>query len=77
MDQIQAFDIQGLDYMMPEVVESGDGAKVSHDQNFVSYLPLFAIMSQLCSAIKCTHLLKSGVPAGCLARMGVSSKWLD
>jgi geranylgeranyl pyrophosphate synthase/predicted secreted hydrolase len=47
----QAFDINGLDYMMPEVVESGDGAK-------------------LCSAIKCTHLLKSGVPAGCLARMG-------
>jgi hypothetical protein len=25
---IQAFDINGLDYMMPEVVESGDGAKV-------------------------------------------------
>lgn len=47
----QGLDIYGLDYLMDEVIQTGDS------------LPLE-------QAIVCIHRLKSGVPAGSLARMG-------
>lgn len=47
----QALDIYGLDYMMDDVVETGDSLTIE-------------------KAVLCTHRLKSGVPAGSLARLG-------
>ena len=47
----QALDIHGLDYLMDEVVISGDSSTL--EQSILSI-----------------HRLKSGVPAGCLARIG-------
>lgn len=47
----QAFDIKGLDHLMPEAVESGDN-------------------DRLVRSVKCTHRLKSAVPAASLARIG-------
>jgi geranylgeranyl pyrophosphate synthase len=47
----QGLDIHGLDYLMDDIIETGDS------------LPLE-------KAILCIHRLKSGVPAGSLARMG-------
>ena len=47
----QGLDIHGMDYLMDEVIDTGDSAALEQ-------------------AILCIHRLKSGVPAGCLARLG-------